>query len=100
MTSAEITDPVSPVDPVAVSVTTSEPKLFYLVIKGLPTYGERYHIEAALSICRVYIQDLRYNFNKKTLTYKLSTEQFSVFSDRFKKTPYWNNAEIKYVNRT
>ena len=95
-----IPDAISPVDPEAVSVTTSDPKLFYLVIEGLPTYGERYHIEAALSVCRVYIQDLRYNFNKKTLTYKLSTEQFSFFLERFKKTPYWNIAEIKYVNRT
>lgn len=87
-------------DPEAEIGTTIEPKQFYLVIGGLPTYKERYRIEAALCICRAYIQDFRYNFNKKTLTYKLSTEQFSLFKEKFKKTPYWNNAEIKYVNRT
>ena len=80
--------------------TTTEPKHFCLVINGLPTYGERCHIEAALSICRAYIQDLHYSFNKKTITYTLTTQQFSIFTERFKKTPYWNIAEISYVYRT
>lgn len=79
---------------------TNEPRLFYLIFRNLPTYGERYQIETAFSFCRVYIQDFRYDFNKKTLTYKLRTEQYSVFEERFKQTSYWNNVEIKYVNWT
>jgi hypothetical protein len=79
--------------------TTSDPRLFILKFRGLPTYGERYQIEAALSICRVYVQDFRYDFNKQTLTYKLRTEQYSYFQEHFSKTHYWNNIEISYVSR-
>ena len=83
----------------SVMTTTSDPRLFILKFSGLPTYGERYQIEAAFSICRAYVQDFRYDFKKQTLTYKLRTEQYTYFQEQFSKTPYWDNVEISYVSR-
>lgn len=83
----------------SVHPTTIDPRLFTLVISGLPTYRERAHIESALSICRVYIQDSRYNFHKQTLTYRLTTEHYQLFLERFQQTPYWEVSEIKNVSR-
>jgi len=94
-----ITGSESPRDHGGVHPTTNDRRLFTLVIGGLPTYKERYHIEAALSICRVCIQDIRYNFRKQTLTYRLTTEQYQLFLERFKQTSYWEVSEIKNVSR-
>ena len=77
----------------------NDPRIFTLVISGLPTYKERYHIEAALSLCRVYVQESRYNFRNQTLTYRLTTEQYQLFLERFQQTPYWEVSEIKNVSR-
>ena len=56
---------------------------FKLVYFKLATHKERLLLEESLRCCDAFIQELRYRYPQKQTVYKMSTDDYPKFLERF-----------------